>query len=150
MSSVATKKSRKDSAKARDMQRIRNSVRNLASSPQLFLGRIDPKRRQEAVERFHAWAAMTGADLVEALSREAAQPKKPGRKPDGDTPRKILEAARCRIAGIKPYGMALRLYPGETQGVAYGRTRPFLRDHKIVIEAVIQELRAKAQTRSTT
>jgi hypothetical protein len=146
---VAKKKRQKDSAKARDMQRIRDSVRDLAANPQLFLGRIDPKRRQDAVERLRAWEAMTGADLLESLAREAGQPKKTGRKVDRDTPRKILEAAKCRLAGIKPYRMARRLYPGETQTVAYGRTRPFLRDHKAVIDAVMRELQEQALSKPT-
>ena len=97
------------------MQRIRDSVRDLASSPKLFLGRIDPKRREDAVKRLHAWAAMTGADLVESLAREANARKPRGRRKDAKTPWRIVEAAKYSAQGKSKYFMAKKLWPDKTQ-----------------------------------
>jgi hypothetical protein len=122
-------------SKKRDMQRIRDSVRGLVSNSEPFLGRIDPKRRQDAVDRFRAWAEMTGADLVKVLSKEANAPKKRGRKQDRLTPGRILLAGKLLGEGLTQGKMARQLFPGKEQEAAYGLTRSLFQKHKSAIDA---------------
>jgi hypothetical protein len=142
MSRVAKKKSRKDNAKARDMRRVRDSVRGLNSS-QPFIGRRDPRKLQTAVDGLGALAELTGQTPADVLLNVARLPKKRGRKQDPRTPARILLAAKCKAEGMTQYKMARQLFPELSQNAAYSLTRPFLSQNKLAIESAVARIQSK-------
>jgi hypothetical protein len=125
------------SAEKRDMQKIRNSARALAADPRSFIGRIDPRLHQTAVDGVGALAELTGLDPVEVLRRVAKVPPKRGRKRDLETAARVQLAAECKAKGMSQGQMAPRLYPGVEKEVARKRTQNLLTRCKGEIEAEI-------------
>jgi hypothetical protein len=120
-------------ARRRDMQRIRDSVRDLDKSHRFFVGRIDPKLRQTAADGVGAIAELTGQAPTDVLEKLSPLPKKRGRKRHAGTAGRIAEAAKGIAAGMTKYALSSRLFPGLARNVAYNRTRAFCSKNKSAI-----------------